>query len=42
MRLTAKLPIKMSDYQIRIPKLLFVTIEDQVQVSFDVLARPAR
>lgn len=41
-RLTAKLPIKMSDYQIRIPKLLFITIEDQVQVSFDVLARRAQ
>jgi polyisoprenoid-binding protein YceI len=41
-RLTAKLPLKMSDYQIPIPKLLFIAVEDQVQVSFDVLARPAR
>ena len=41
-RLTATLPLKMSDYQIPIPKLLFVAVEDQVQVSFDVLARPAR
>jgi hypothetical protein len=41
-RLTATLPLKMSDYQIPIPKLLFVAVKDQVQVSFDVLARPAR
>lgn len=41
-RLTATLPLKMSDYRIPIPKLLFVAVEDQVQVSFDVLARPAR
>jgi polyisoprenoid-binding protein YceI len=41
-RLTARLPLKMSDYRIPIPKLLFVAVEDQVQVSFDVLARPAR
>ena len=41
-RLTATLPLKMSDYQIPIPKLLFIAVDDQVQVSFDVLARPVR
>jgi polyisoprenoid-binding protein YceI len=41
-RLTAAIPLKMSDYHIRIPTFLFFTVEDQVVVSFDVLARRAR
>jgi polyisoprenoid-binding protein YceI len=40
-RITAKLPIKMSDYRIPIPKFLFVTVEDQVRLTFDLLARRA-
>ena len=38
-RLTAEIPLKMTDYRIRIPKFLFFTVEDQVVVSFDVTAR---
>ncbi|HYL79654.1 MAG TPA: YceI family protein [Candidatus Acidoferrum sp.] len=41
-RLTATLPLKMSEYQIPIPKLLFIAVEDQVQVSFEVVARLAK
>jgi polyisoprenoid-binding protein YceI len=38
-RLTARVPLKMTDYGIRIPKFLFFTVEDQVVVSFDVTAK---
>ena len=38
-RLTGDIPLKMTDYRIRIPKFLFFTVEDQVVVSFDVTAR---
>jgi polyisoprenoid-binding protein YceI len=38
-RLTGDIPLKMTDYRIRIPKFLFFTVEDQVVVSFDVAAR---
>jgi polyisoprenoid-binding protein YceI len=41
-RLTAEMPLKMTDYRIRIPKFLFFTVEDQVVVTFDVTARPTR
>lgn len=38
-RLTSGLPLKMTDYRMRIPKFLFFTVEDQVVVSFDITAR---
>jgi polyisoprenoid-binding protein YceI len=38
-RLTGDIPLKMTDYRIRIPKFLFFSVEDQVVVSFDVIAR---
>jgi polyisoprenoid-binding protein YceI len=41
-RLTGDMPIKMTDYGIRIPTFLFFTVEDQVVVSFDVTARRAQ
>jgi polyisoprenoid-binding protein YceI len=40
--LTGQFPLKMTDYRIRIPRFLFLTVEDQVVVSFDVTARPAK
>ncbi len=40
-RLTGSVPLRMSDYGIRIPRFLLLSVEDQVVVSFDVLARPA-
>ena len=39
--LQGKLPVRMTDYGIRIPRFLFVTVEDQVMVSFDVTAKRA-
>ncbi len=39
MRLTANVPIKMTDYRIPIPRFLLLTLEDQVVVSFDVVAK---
>lgn len=41
-RLTGEIPLKMSDYRIALPKFLFFTVEDQVVVSFDVLAKRAQ
>ena len=41
-RLWGQLPGKMTDYHITIPRFLMFTVEDQVQVSFDVSARPAQ
>ena len=41
-RLAAEVPLKMTDYRIRIPKFLFFSVEDQVVVSFDVTARRAQ
>lgn len=38
-RLTAEIPLKMTDYRIPIPKFLFLTLEDQVVVSFDAVAK---
>jgi polyisoprenoid-binding protein YceI len=38
-RLAGQLPLKMTDYRIRIPRFLFLTVEDTIQVSFDVIAR---
>ncbi|HSC70353.1 MAG TPA: YceI family protein [Candidatus Methylomirabilis sp.] len=38
-RLTGEISLKMPDYRIAIPKFLFFTVEDQVVVSFDVIAR---
>ena len=38
-RLVAEVPLKMTDYRIRIPKFLFFTVEDQVLVTFDLTAR---
>ncbi|HEX9901110.1 MAG TPA: YceI family protein, partial [Candidatus Methylomirabilis sp.] len=38
-RLTGDIPLKMTDYRIRIPKFLFFSVEDQVGVSFNVIAR---
>ncbi len=40
--LAGELPLKMTDYRIRIPKFLFFTVEDQVVVRFDVTARRAQ
>lgn len=40
-RLRGRLPLRMSDYGIPIPRFLLLTVEDQVVVSFDVLARLA-
>ena len=40
-RLTGKLPLSMSEYGIPIPRFLLLSVEDQVVVSFDVLARRA-
>jgi polyisoprenoid-binding protein YceI len=37
-RLTGDIPLRMTDYRIRIPKFLFFTVEDQVVGSFDVTA----
>jgi len=37
-RLVAEVPLKMTDYRIRIPKFLFLAVEDQVVVRFDVTA----
>jgi polyisoprenoid-binding protein YceI len=39
--LRGKLPVKMTDYGIRIPRFLFLTVEDRVMVSFDVTAKRA-
>jgi len=41
-RLAGQLPLKMTDYRIRIPRFFFLTVEDQVVVSFDVTAGPAK
>ena len=41
-RLVAEVPLKMTDYRIRIPKFLFFTVEDQVVVRFDVTAKRAQ
>lgn len=41
-RLTGDIPLKMTDYRIRIPKFLFFSVEDQVVVSFNVIARRAQ
>ena len=41
-RVLGQLPVKMTDYHIAIPRFLMFTVEDQVQVSFDVTARPAQ
>lgn len=38
-RLAAEVPLKMTDYRIRIPKFLFFAVEDHVVVSFDVIAK---
>ncbi len=38
-QLTGQTSLKMTDYRIPIPKFLFLTLEDQVMVSFDVVAR---
>lgn len=40
--LAGQLPLKMTDYRIRIPRFLFLTVDDQVMVSFDVTARRAQ
>ncbi len=40
-RLTGTLPLKMSDYGIPPPRFLLLTVEDEVVVSFDILARRA-
>jgi polyisoprenoid-binding protein YceI len=37
-RLTGEIPLKMSDHGIPVPKFLFLTVEDQVLVRFDVVA----
>jgi polyisoprenoid-binding protein YceI len=37
-RLTGEVPVKMSDHGIPVPKFLFLTVEDQVLVRFDVTA----
>lgn len=37
-QLSAEVPLKMTDYRIRIPKFLFFTVEDHVMVRFDVTA----
>lgn len=41
-RLAGELPLKMTDYRIRIPRFLFFTVEDRVVVKFDVTARRAQ
>src|SRR5574341_882980 len=41
-RLIGDIPLKMTDYRIRIPKFLFFTVEDRIVVSFDVTARRAQ
>jgi polyisoprenoid-binding protein YceI len=41
-RLAGRLPLKMTDYGIRIPRFLFLTVDDEVMVSFDVTARRAQ
>ncbi len=38
-RFTGTLPLKMSEYGIARPRFLLLTVEDQVTVSFDVLAQ---
>ncbi len=38
-RMTGEVPLKMTDYGIRIPKFLLFAVEDQVVVSFDVTAK---
>ncbi len=38
-QLTGQISLMMTDYRIPIPKFLFLTLEDQVMVSFDVVAR---
>jgi polyisoprenoid-binding protein YceI len=40
-RLTGRLPLRMTDYGIPVPRFLLLRVEDQVVVSFDVLARRA-
>ena len=41
LRLTGEVPVRMTDYRIRIPKFLFFTVEDQVVVSIDVTTKRA-
>jgi len=41
-RMTGQVPLKMTDYGIRIPKFLLFAVEDQVVVSFDVTAKRAQ
>ena len=41
-RLAAEVPLKMTDYRIRIPTFLFFTVEDRVVVRFDVTAKRAQ
>ncbi|MBI2457520.1 MAG: YceI family protein [candidate division NC10 bacterium] len=41
-RLAAQVPLKMTDYRIRIPRFLFLAVEDQVLVRFDVTAKRAQ
>jgi len=37
-RLAGEVPVKMTDYGIPMPKFLFLTVEEQVLVRFDVTA----
>jgi polyisoprenoid-binding protein YceI len=39
LRLTAETPLRMTEYRIRIPTFLFLILEDQVIVTFDVTAK---
>ncbi len=40
--LAGHLPLRMTDYRIPIPRFLFLTVDDQVVLSFDVTARRAQ
>ena len=40
--LAGQLPVKMTDYGIRIPRFLFLTVEEEVMVSFEVTAKRAQ
>jgi polyisoprenoid-binding protein YceI len=39
--LSGQIPLKMTDYRIQIPRFLFLTVDDQVLISFDVTAQRA-
>jgi len=41
-RLTGRLPLRMSDYGIRTPRLLFLAVDDEVMVSFDLIVKRAQ